>query len=53
MKVHREEQITTKKGTYQKPAIIHSTSIETVAGRCSQSVGCTPSFNGHDPDQGP
>ncbi|MBN2000239.1 hypothetical protein JW935_22000 [candidate division KSB1 bacterium] len=35
------------KKQYTRPAIIHSTSIETVAGRCAQSIGCTPSQVGH------
>ncbi|MBN1997387.1 hypothetical protein JW935_07540 [candidate division KSB1 bacterium] len=35
------------KREYRKPSIIHSSNIETVAGRCSQSVGCTPSQVGH------
>jgi len=38
----RKNENRTKK-KYQKPAIVHTTSIETIAGRCAQTVGCTPS----------
>ena len=32
---------------YEKPAIIHSTKIETLAGTCAQTVGqaCVPAFD--------
>ncbi|MFH1007104.1 MAG: hypothetical protein V1800_06310 [Candidatus Latescibacterota bacterium] len=29
---------------YEKPGIIHSSSIETMAGSCIQTVACTPNY---------
>ena len=36
-----------KKKHYEKPAIIHTTKIETLAGTCVQTVGqsCVPAFD--------
>ena len=31
---------------YEKPSIIHTSSIETMAGSCEQTIGCTPEYGG-------
>ena len=47
-KQHGQTALTeTKKKPYEKPAIVHTTKIETLAGTCVQTVGksCVPSFD--------
>ena len=41
-----EQEKSTKK-PYEKPAVVHTTKIETLAGTCVQTVGnqCTPAFD--------
>ena len=38
---------TRKKKKYEKPAIVHTTKIETLAGTCVNTVGqsCVPAFD--------
>ena len=44
MKRKTDEKKSAKdKKKYQKPEITHTTKIETIAGRCAQTVGCVPS----------
>ena len=38
-----EEKSVKGKKKYEKPTIAHTTTIETIAGRCAQTVGCVPS----------
>ena len=48
MKKHEDKkQKNLKKKTYKKPAIVHTTKIETLAGTCVQTVGqsCVPAFD--------
>ena len=42
-----KKQPALKKKIYEKPAIVHTTKIETLAGTCVQTVGqaCVPAFN--------
>jgi len=42
-----KKQTKFKKNKYEKPAIIHTTKIETLAGTCVQTVGeqCVPAFD--------
>ena len=42
-----KKQKNTKKKSYEKPAIVHTTRIETLAGTCVNTVGqaCVPAFD--------
>jgi len=42
-----KKQKNLQKKKYEKPAFIHSTKIETLAGTCAQTVGqtCVPAFD--------
>ncbi|MDW7681740.1 MAG: hypothetical protein SCK70_14350 [bacterium] len=44
---HQKKKPQLQKKPYQKPQIIHSTRIETLAGTCVQTVGeqCVPAFD--------
>ena len=47
-KLQQQKGLTeTRKKPYEKPAIVHTTKIETLAGTCVQTVGnqCVPSFD--------
>ncbi|MFQ5768907.1 MAG: hypothetical protein ACE5HX_00115 [bacterium] len=48
MKKKQKEQkkdLIEKKKTYEKPRIIHSSKIETLAGSCASTVSCTPNVS--------
>jgi len=46
-KSEAKKQKTLTKKNYEKPAIVHTTKIETLAGTCVQTVGesCVPAFD--------
>jgi len=46
-KTDNKKQNNLKKKPYEKPAIVHTTKIETLAGTCVQTVGnsCVPAFD--------
>ena len=46
-KIEDKKQNNLKKKHYEKPAIVHTTKIETLAGTCVQTVGnqCVPAFD--------
>ena len=46
-KTENKKQKNLEKKPYEKPAIVHTTKIETLAGTCGQTVGnsCVPAFD--------